>query len=181
MSNDVRYPIGRYEAPGEISQGLREDWLAELKDFPAKLSAEIDHLTPSQLDTSYREGGWTIRQVVHHLADSHMNGYIRVKLALTEKAPKTVAYLQPAWGDLIDARTCDPAASTQILHGLHCRWGELFESLQEEDFARTYIHPQFQEPLTIAWTLGNFVWHGNHHLGQIRELKRRRGWAQDLI
>ncbi len=176
---DHRYPIGKFSLPGEINDAQRKEWMNEIACFPQKLQAALADLTAEQLDTPYRPGGWTVRQVVHHLADSHMNSFMRFKLALTEDRPTIKPYLEANWAALVDAANAPIESSVQILEGLHQRWFLLLSSLSEEQFARVFIHPEHpgtgENRLEIA--LGIYAWHGLHHIAHITSLRERMGWS----
>jgi hypothetical protein len=140
--------------------------MAEIAHFPADFRFMVQSLTEHELDTPYREGGWTVRQVVHHVPDSHLQGYVRFKLAMTEEAPAIKTYQQSAWGDLADARTGPVEVSLDLLDALHSRWAHFLRSLGEADFARTYHHPELGE-ISLETTLQLYAWHGKHHLGHV--------------
>lgn len=171
----IRYPIGRFQP----REGLTPDEIAALIDdlaaLPGDLRDVVAALTPEQLDTPYRPGGWTARQVLHHLPDSHINGYIRFKLALTEEQPRIVAYDQAAWAELADGRGEDVEASLTLLEALHRRWSYLLRSLEPGAYARTFHHPK-SGVVTLERTLQLYAWHGRHHLAQVRQLRDRSGW-----
>ncbi len=172
---DLRYPIGRYTPPANITARERSDWLSELEALPASLRLAIDNLNDEQLDTPYRPGGWTVRQVVHHLPDSHLNSYIRFRLALTEKSPTIKPYEEAAWAELSDAKSAPIEMSLMLAEALHQRWLMLLRSLSEEDFSRTFRHPEMGE-IRLDWTLGLYAWHSRHHVAQILNVRKRNGW-----
>lgn len=174
---DLRYPIGTFEWQGEISREQRERWIRDIAELPALLAAEVRGLSDEQLDTPYREGGWTIRQVVHHLADSHMNSFIRFKLALTEDHPTIRPYFEDRWAEGADARLLPAEVSIRLLESLHERWAFLLRSLGEEDYARTFHHPESGAVIRLDYNVGVYSWHGRHHLAHIRGLKERKGWS----
>lgn len=172
---DLRYPTGRFVAPETITpQNLRAavDTIAAL---PAELRAETTGLTEAQLDTSYRPEGWTVRQVVHHVADSHMNSYIRCRLALTENEPVITAYDEAAWAMLADARHEDIGASLDLLDAMHRRWTRLLRSLSEKEWARTFRHPELGL-VRLDLNALLYAWHGRHHIAHINRLRERNGW-----
>lgn len=173
--DDLQYPIGLFQAPENIERNHLELWLEELSAAPARLREAISGLTNSQLDTPYRPGGWTVRQVVHHLADSHMNAYIRIKLALTEENPVIRPYDEKGWADLHDSSE-DIEVSMKLLESLHQRFVYLAASLSESDLNRTFYHPANQTSQTLKETLGMYAWHGNHHIAHISGLRKRMGW-----
>ena len=173
--SDLRFPIGKFEA----RSGLNETQISELIDSigqaPLALRAAIGGLTSQQLDTPYRPEGWTARQVVHHVADSHLNGYIRFKFALTEDEPQVKPYDEKLWADLSDARSVEPQVSLHLLDALHLRWVTLLRSLDARDFARRVTHPEWgKQPLELFLQL--YDWHGRHHTAHIMSLRLRKGW-----
>ncbi|ANS75854.1 metal-dependent hydrolase [Paenibacillus yonginensis] len=175
MRMDERYPIGKFEWEGEISAEQRERWMEEIEELPAKLRAAVRDLTPEQLKLPYREGGWTLLQVVHHVADSHMNSLTRFKLALTEDTPTIRPYYEDRWAELADSLSEEIDVSLTLLEALHRRWVLLLRSMKEEDFARSFLHPESGTFSRLDYALGNYVWHGNHHLAHITELRDRLG------
>jgi uncharacterized damage-inducible protein DinB len=172
---DHRYPIGRFSFDKEATQEKRAGWIREIAQVPELLRKATAGLTPAQLDTPYRDGGWTVRQVVHHLADSHMNSFLRTKLALTEEVPTIKPYDQNAWVTLADVRGMDIESSLSLLEGLHARFVALLSSLRAEDFARTFMHPE-NGPTTLDRNLQIYAWHGKHHTAHITSLRTRNGW-----
>lgn len=164
--DDPRYPIGKYTPPAEISPSHIEGWIAEVESFPARFRSAVAPLTEAQLETPYRSGGWTIRQVVHHVADSHLNAYVRFKLALTEDVPTIKPYDEKRWANLPDTAVVPVEVSLHLLSALHTRWAALLRALSPTDFDRTFQHPE-HGPMRLDRTLGMYVWHGNHHLAHI--------------
>ena len=175
VSQDLRYPVGRFKAPETILAEDRAAWIDTIEAFPGKLQATIQGLSDTQLNTPYRPAGWTVRQLVHHLADSHSNAVIRMRFALTEDAPTIMAYDEAVWALLPDAKEADPRSSLALLRGLHERWTILLRALDEQAFARTFRHPELGER-RIDWTLGLYAWHCRHHLAHITSLKARERW-----
>jgi uncharacterized damage-inducible protein DinB len=174
---ELRYPVGKFSWRDEkLTFPQREHLIGEIEQAPALLRAAVAGLSDAQLDTPYREGGWTVRQVVHHLADSHMNAYIRFRLALTETEPTIKPYSQDDWAKLADARSAPVEPSLRLLEGLHHRWVLLLKSLSGEDFGRTLRHPE-QGVVTLDRNLALYAWHGRHHVGQINALRKRNGWG----
>ncbi len=173
--NDLRYPIGKFQFDEEISPEKRRDWIKQIAQTPAQLLVAIEGLSEDQLDTPYREGGWTVRQVVHHIADSHMNAYIRFRLALTEEEPTIKPYHETSWANLEDARTAPARLSLTLIESLHDRWVRLIESFHPDDFSRTFRHPHLGV-MTLERTLAMYAWHGRHHLAHISGLRERMGW-----
>lgn len=172
----LRYPIGKYTVPENITQDQISAWIDEIASFPAKLRATVSGLNEQQLDTPYREEGWTLRQVVHHIADSHMNAYIRYKLAMTEQGPVIRSYDEKKWAECEEARTADPNISLELIETLHKRWALFLRSLKHEDFERTYIHPEHGKVFSLKNVTGMYVWHGKHHLNHILQTIQRSNW-----
>ncbi len=176
MTDDLalRYPIGRFTPPAASMPGIRAAQIEILRQLPERLGAAVEGLADAQLDTPYREGGWTVRQVVHHLADSHANSYIRFKLALTEDWPTVKTYDEAAWARLCDSR--EPIApSLAFVEALHARWVALLESLGEEEFQKGFNHPEMGRQ-TLAASLALYAWHSRHHTAHITGLRQRQGW-----
>jgi hypothetical protein len=177
---DLQYPIGKFtwNRTGEgmlTSEAERQQWLSEIEAAPASLRAAVVGMTEAQLDTPYRPGGWTVRQVVHHLADSHLNSYVRFRLALTEDEPPIKPYDQARWAELSDARTAPVEISLTLFEALHKRWVLLLRSLPPEDFARALWHPELGR-VTLEKYLAMYAWHGRHHVAHITSLRERQGW-----
>jgi len=172
---DARYPVGKYEEPAKVTPELRARAIQEIAATPEKLRAAVKGLNDAHLDTPYREGGWTVRQVVHHVADSHMNSYVRFRLALTETEPTIKPYEESAWARLEDAAHAPIEVSLRLLEPLHERWARLLRSMKTEDFARRFRHPE-QGARTIDWMLFLYEWHGKHHTAHITELRKQKGW-----
>ena len=164
----MKYPIGPFTAPNEITSEMIQKWIEEIETFPQLLRDAIQNLTEKQLDTPYREGGWTVRQVVHHCADSHMNSFIRFKLALTEDNPTIKGYDEAKWAALPDGSQLAIEPSLKLLEGLHQRWVALLKSLGPEDFKKTFFHPEKQKSIPLDKTIALYAWHGKHHLGHVR-------------
>ena len=176
MSTDLRYPVGKFDLKTELTQEQRQEAIRNIAETPAKLRAAIAGLTPEQLDTPYRPEGWTVRQVVHHLPDSHMNSYIRFKLAMTEDEPTIRPYYEDRWADLADARTAPVEVSLALLESLHTRWAMLLDSMTESDFARNLTHPELGT-VNLNRYVGLYAWHGRHHVAHITALRTRMGWG----
>lgn len=174
---DSRYPIGPFRGASSLTEDLRRQAIAEIADAPARLRAAVAGLTPQQLDTPYRPGGWTVRQVVHHLPDSHLNAYTRFKLALTEEQPTIKPYDEARWAELADTRNAPLEISMALLEALHQRWVILLRALEPADFARTMRHPE-RGVVTLDNTLALYAWHGRHHVAHITSLRERLGWGQ---
>ena len=173
---DLRYPIGKFQAPTRFDAGARRDFIASIEATPAALRKSIAGLSPQQLDTPYRPGGWAVRQVVHHLPDSHLNAYVRTKLALTEEEPTIKPYEEARWAELIDGRAARVETSLALLETLHERWVLLLRSLTPEQLGRRFKHPDHSGLLTIDWMLAMYSWHGRHHVAHIASLREREGW-----
>lgn len=163
----LRYPVGPFRPTPALTPEERSDLMDEMENFPATLRSLVESLTETQLEATYREGGWTVRQVIHHIPDSHMQGYVRFKLAVSETRPTIKTYRQAAWGEMVDARVGAVDLSLRLLEALHARWVLFLRSLEEEDFARTYLHPELGE-ISLEATLQLYAWHGRHHLGHIQ-------------
>lgn len=174
MTSDLRFPIGPDLAPATTTPADRAARIAAIAALPAEFRAAVAGLTDAQLDTPYRPGGWRVRQLVHHLADSHVNGYIRLKLALTEQNPTIKPYAEALWAELADS-ALPVELSLRLLDGVHERWATILRSLAPADFARTYAHPE-RGPLTLDVALASYVWHGRHHTAHITALRQREGW-----
>jgi uncharacterized damage-inducible protein DinB len=174
-SEDPRYPIGAYHPPSNIDASHRWAWIESISQLPGELSSVVRGLSDQQLGTPYREGGWTVRQLVHHVADSHQNSHIRFRLALTEDVPLIKPYNEKLWAELPDAKQLPVDCSLQLLDGLHRRWTDLLRHMTEADFKRRLVHPESGE-LTLGWLLGLYAWHGRHHVAHISRLKDRMSW-----
>jgi len=172
---DLRYPIGPFKFEGEPNEQQLGQFISDIKQTPSRLRAAVDGLSEQQLDTPYRPGGWTVRQVVHHLPESHMNAYVRMKLALTEDNPTIKPYDEARWAETPEVRGTPIAISLTLLEALHQRWVTLLKALGPADFARTFIHPE-SGPWTIGRYVGPYAWHGKHHVAHITSLRQRMGW-----
>lgn len=173
--SDPRYPVGRFEGRARLTAEERRAMIEDIALAPARMRDAVRGLTESQLDTPYRDGGWTVRQVIHHVPDSHLNGYTRLKLALTEKEPTIKPYDQTAWADLADSRDTPIETSLMLLESVHDRWVRLLRSMSATDFARTFRHPE-HGAVTIDWLVDMYSWHGRHHTAHITSLRERKGW-----
>lgn len=170
---DPRYPIGRFE-PTMIDRAKRSDYIQTYSELPRRLADAVGGLTDEQLDTPYRDGGWSLRQTVHHLADSHVNGFIRVKFALTEDGPTIMPYDEACWAELPD-KSLPVDASLKILDGVHVRLTALLRSLSDEQFERTYVNPE-SGPWTVDAFIALYAWHSRHHTAHITSTRERNGW-----
>jgi hypothetical protein len=173
--SDLSYPIGRFTPDPSPTPETRARHIGEIAALPARMRKAVAGLTEEQLNTPYREGGWTVRQVVHHVPDSHVNAYIRCKLALTEEIPTIKPYDQSAWANLQDSVLTPVDVSLSFLEAIHARWVTLLRALKAEDFKRQFKHPETGMQ-TIDSTVGLYAWHSNHHLAHITGLRERRGW-----
>jgi len=165
---DPRYPIGPYSPPAVITASHRAIWLHEIREFPGEFRATAK---AANLDLCYRAGGWTGRQLVHHVADSHMNAYIRFKLALTEDAPLIKPYNETLWAELADTKATAVEVSLALLENLHIRWVHLLEAMTDADWKRTFRHPEIGE-IDLSYTVGLYAWHGLHHLAQLGLIRK---------
>lgn len=176
VMDDLRYPIGPFRYTEDGGPVRREEWIGELAVAPGRLSAAVAGLSPVQLDTPYRPEGWTVRQVVHHVPDSHLNAYTRIKLALTEEEPTIKPYEEARWAELPDARRGPVEPSLALLEFLHQRWLLLLRNLRPADFARRFRHPEHGRVFDLNEALAMYAWHGKHHVAHITSLRRRMGW-----
>ena len=171
----LRYPIGKYIVQ-PYTDTLLQQWLSDIKYLPQHLENAILNLDDHQLATPYRDGGWTVKQVVHHVADSHMNAYIRFKLALTEDNPIIKPYNEAAWAEMTDTQKVPINISLTLLHALHTRWSAILEYMSSEDLERTIIHPEDNKQMTLWELLGMYAWHGKHHVAHVTSLRERMKW-----
>ena len=172
---DPRYPVGKFEYAGPYSEAQRKKFIEAIAQTPAKMRAAVKGLRPKQLDTPYREGGWSVRQVAHHVPDSHLNAYVRLKLALTETEPTIKPYDEKAWAMLADTSATPVETSLALLENLHERWVNLWRLLKPSDFERTFRHPE-AGVRTVDWLLALYSWHGAHHVAHITSLRKKMGW-----
>ena len=177
---DLRYPIGKaadqpFSKDG-FSKTLKEGYLLDIQQCPILLEQAITNLDEQQLNIPYRDGGWTVKQVVHHVADSHMNAYMRFKLALTEDNPTIKTYDEAAWAELSDTKNLPVNISLTLLHALHARWYELLKNLNEADWQKTVFHPEHQRKITLWELLKMYAWHSKHHVAHVTSLRKRKGW-----
>lgn len=174
--SDLSFPIGRFVRPDSWSETERDEAIAQLAALPERLRAAVAGLTDAQLDTPYRPGGWTVRQVVHHVADSHVNGHIRLRFALTLECPTIMPYDQDRWAQLPDVLALPVEVSLSILDGIHARWAALARSLTTEQARRRFVHPEGGEQ-TVDQQLALYAWHGRHHTAHITALRSRERWS----
>ena len=172
--NPPQFPAGAHTPEPSPSPARRAELIAEVDQLPAAARAAVAGLTRDQIDTKYRN--WTVRQIIHHLADSHMNAFLRFRWALTEDNPTIKPYDETLWSELPETKAADVDLSLKLLDGLHARWATLLRSLSDADFARTYFHPQYQKKTSLAEALGLYAHHGRHHVGQVRWLRQANGW-----
>jgi uncharacterized damage-inducible protein DinB len=172
---DPRYPVGKFSYAGPLTPEQKKQFLDDIEKTPARLRAAVAGLSDQQLDTPYRDGGWTVRQVAHHVPDSHMNSYIRFKLALTEEEPTIRPYMEDRWAELSEARSAPIEVSLALLDSLHRRWMLMLRSLTDADWKRTFRHPELG-PMTLEKTLALYSWHGRHHVAHVTKLREKMGW-----
>lgn len=177
MKEPPQYPAGPFEADPSYDEERRKDHTAEIAAAPVRLRRAVAGLTAPQLETKYRN--WTIRQIAHHIADSHLNAYVRFKLALTEDRPAIKPYQEGAWAELPDGRGAEIEATLSLLEGLHARWVSLLRAMTQEHYARTFFHPESQSVVPLFEALGDYAWHGRHHTAQILWVRRERLGLQD--
>ena len=176
MDENLRYPIGKFKAPITYTSDYLSESIQSITDFPLFLNKVVSQLNDNQLDTPYREGGWTIRQVIHHCADSHMNCFIRLKWTLTENKPTIKYYHEDRWGEMIDNTKMPIGPTLLLLEGLHYRLAYLMKNLSESDLEKSFLHPEHNTSFQIKEIIGIYAWHGLHHLAHITALKKRMGW-----
>jgi hypothetical protein len=172
---DQRYPIGKYEAQ-PFSDSQRREWLLDIQALPQLLEYAITNLDEVQLETPYRDGGWTVKQLVHHVADSHMNAYTRFKLGLTEDKPMVKAYDEKAWAEMADTNNIPINISITLLYALHSRWYEVLKNISEDEWNRIVIHSEHKKEMSLWFLLGMYAWHSRHHVAHIVKLRERMGW-----
>ena len=172
---ELKYPIGKYD-PQPFSPQQLEEWLLDIEQLPKALEYSITNLDAAQLEEPYRPGGWNSRQVVHHVADSHMNAVIRFKLGLTEDNPPIKPYDETKWAELSDVKNIPVNVSLTLLFALHTRWVEVLKNIKGEEWERSMYHPEYKKEMTLWYLLGNYAWHGKHHTAHINKLRERMGW-----
>ncbi len=175
MQVDLRYPIGKY-VPMAYSDDLKEEWLADIRFLPAIIEAALNNLDEPQLQTPYRPEGWTVHQLVHHVADSHTNAYCRFKLGYTEQTPTIKTYQEQLWANTADVKLLPVNISLTLLHALHMRWDEFLKSFAHSDWKRTVYHPEHKVELTLWHLCGMYAWHGRHHVAHITRMRQRMNW-----
>lgn len=172
----LKYPTGKFEIPENITENDISHWIQVLEEFPSRLRALVEGLNDGQLATPYRPGGWTVRQTVHHVADSHHNSYMRFKWALTESTPVIKPYDEKAWAELFDSKTAPIALSLNHLQAVHAKLVYLLKGLSEDDLKRKFVHPDGHMETTLDENIGRYAWHSNHHYAHIHNLMQREGW-----
>jgi hypothetical protein len=172
----LKYPIGKFKMPADFTSESINSFISDIENFPLLLRKEVEALNDDQLDTPYRPEGWTIRQVVNHCADSHMNSLTRFKLALTEENPTIKPYFEERWAELTDSKNIPVAAALNMIEGLHTRWVVLLKSMSTADFEKTFFHPESKRTWKLNETLALYAWHSKHHLAHIITLKKSKGW-----
>lgn len=175
MEEDLRFPIGKLDKKGPLTTAERKRMIESIEATPNRFRTAVAGLNDKQLDTPYRHGGWTVRQTVHHVADSHMNGYVRFRLGVTEAEPIAKAYDEKLWAELADSRTAPVDISLEIIDGVHRRWALLLHSVREIDFNRAVRHTE-HGPMSLDDLLADYEWHGRHHAAHITSLRTRNGW-----
>jgi len=175
-TEELKYPIGRYDRPTAFTADNLKKSIQDIEDFPKKIRKEVQSLSDVQLDTPYRPAGWTIRQLVNHCADSHMNSLIRFKLALTEEKPIIKPYFEDRWAELPDSKNIPIEPALKLVEGLHERWVVLLKNLTEEQLAKTFIHPEHAKEFSLEETITIYAWHCNHHLAHLTRLKQTKNW-----
>ena len=171
---DAQYPVGKFHWKGSLTGADRTELIAQIAEAPARMREAAFGLTEDQLDTPYRPGGWTARQVIHHVPDSHMNAYVRFKLALTEDEPTIKPYDQERWAELVDTKVTPVEASLTLLESLHERWVNILRSMTPADFARKLNHPE-HGVISLDWMLADYAWHGRHHVGHVLSVRQQKG------
>ncbi|WOD43633.1 YfiT family bacillithiol transferase [Hwangdonia lutea] len=172
----LKYPIGQFESPKVISQKHIENWITILEHFPNRLETLVENLSDQQLDTAYRLDGWTVRQVVHHLSDSHLHSYVRFKWTLTEENPVIKPYFEDRWAALNDSKTAPIAMSLNLLKAIHFKLVYLLKTLSDHDLNKYFIHPDTNNKVILKNNIGIYAWHSNHHYAHIQNLLKRKGW-----
>lgn len=174
-SVDPRYPVGKYETK-PYSEAQKKEWINEIRFLPQSMENALLNLDEAQLLTPYRDGGWTVQQLVHHVADSHMNAYCRFKLGLTEENPTIRPYEEKLWAELQDTHLLPVNISVTLLHALHTRWTTILENITADQWNRTVVHPEGNRQMTLWFLMGMYAWHSRHHLAHITTLREQKGW-----
>ena len=174
--DQLRYPAGKFAFIADADAKEIRQWISEIETLAFNLKNAVKGLNDSQLNTPYRDGGWTVRQVVHHLADSHMNAYIRFKLALTEDNPTIKPYQEKLWAEMEDGKNLPIDISISILEPLHIRWVHVLKTIKGNEFDRTVFHPESKREMSVKFLISLYAWHSRHHVAHIRELRKRNSW-----
>lgn len=174
--DQLKYPIGQFDCPNNISKQHIESWISILEHFPNRLEHLVKGLNDEQLDTHYRPGGWTIRQTIHHISDSHHHSYTRFKWALTEDQPMIKAYFEDRWAELIDSKIAPIEMSLNHIKAVHFKLVYILKKLSEEDLNKSFMHPETQSQVKLNFNIGNYAWHSNHHYAHIENLLKRKSW-----
>lgn len=174
--SDPRYPIGKFTIPDHSDASARRERIATIATAPEALRGAVEGLDATQLDTPYRDGGWTVRQLVHHVADSHLNGYLRHKRTVVEDEPTIHAYDEKVWATLPEVAILEPGVSLALLYGLHARWAAFLAALPDEAFGRRFVHPEMPAPMSLDASVALYAWHGRHHTAHITGLRAARNW-----
>lgn len=174
--NILRYPIGKFNPLVEVTDKLMQEWIASIEELPQKLRQLLATFSEEQLDTPYRPGGWTVRQTLHHIGDSHTNSYIRFKWTLTENTPRIKAYDEAAWAELTDSREAPIELALDFIQALHAKWVYLIKSLNDDDLNLRFEHPESGKKISLRKTIRLYAWHSNHHYEHIAHLAKREGW-----
>jgi hypothetical protein len=172
----LKFPIGKVDIPNEITPTHITNWIADIEEFPTKIQHLVQHLSKEQLDTPYRNGGWTVRQTVHHCGDSHVNSYIRFKWTLTENKPTIKAYFEDRWAEIFDTKKAPIELALHFIHALHAKWVYLLKGLSEEELNKTFIHPESGDTVSLKQNIAIYAWHCNHHYAHIENLLIRNNW-----
>ena len=175
--NDLRYPTGKYQPVDEVTPAYVEACIAEIAALPALMRKAVEGLSEQQLNTPYRPDGWTVKQVVHHVGDSHLNSIVRFKWTMTEDTPKIKAYDEKEWAASSDVPVTPVAVNLMFIEALHQKWVHLLRSLEMADWSKSFVHPDTGRQLTLGWLLGLYAWHGKHHVAHINGLRSREGWV----
>ncbi|WP_194767978.1 YfiT family bacillithiol transferase [Tamlana sp. I1] len=175
----LRYPIGHFDCPENISKQDITNWISVLEQFPERLENLVQDLSEEQLETVYRPDGWTIRQVIHHISDSHHHSYTRFKWALTEQYPVIKAYFEDRWADLIDSKTAPVKMSLLHIKAIHAKLVYLLKRLSDDELNRYFIHPETNSEVKLNYQIGNYAWHSNHHYAHIEHVMKQKGWLKN--
>ena len=174
--DDLKYPIGSYTPLDHVTEADIARWISEIEELPSLMRSAVEGLSEDQLDTPYRPDGWTVRQVMHHVSESHLNSIIRFKWALTEDQPTIKAYDQKGWANTADVARTPVETTLRFLEALHAKWVILLQSIEADEWKRLFVHPETGRQLDLHWLLGLYAWHGKHHVAHITGLRERKGW-----